>query len=233
MNIVCLTSNAYRGCLEPFAYYWNRFAGEDRPVLIAHYEVEPPPLPRNFNTYCLGEQRRYTWSGGLRKLLTVLDEELVLLLLEDYFLTESVDWEMVERLEHLLLERPDVAKIDLSNDRLKVGHHADADHDDLIVSDWDAPFQMSMQAALWRSDFLYRWLDPTENAWQAEKRGTKRLLQARQNGECVDLILGCRVPPLSYANAVGGEGNFPGVITTKYMPTWMRDECVVKGWVHG
>lgn len=233
MNIVCLTSNGYVNCVEPFAYYWNRFAGTERGVVVAGYDVLPMNLPANFEAVSIGSQADYTWSAGLRKLLTLLGDDLVLLMLEDYFLTALVAWHKIRQIEKMMLAERKIAKFDLSDDRLKVPHRDFDGVQGVIVSTSDAPFQMSFQAAVWRAGWLHNWLDPAWNAWEAEKLGTKRVIQARRSRSCDELICGCATPPLQYANAVGGAGGKPGVIERKHMPDWMWHECVAKGWARG
>lgn len=228
MKIVCLTSNAYHNVLVPFAHYWNRFGF--RQVTVACYDAPLPDLPDNFEVLRIGNQADYTWSSGLKRALTLVDDAHVMLLLEDYFLTAPADWFVIGLAAGALQNNRNIAKFDLSDDRMKYGHHPDGSALGVILSDWDAPFQTSLQAAIWRTDFLYRWLDDSENAWQFEKDGTRRIINARRRGICTDIIAGFREPPLVYANAVGGAGGKPGVIERKHMPEWMFDECVAKGW---
>lgn len=233
MRIVCLTSNGYINCIEPFAYYWNRFAGTLRRVTVACYDVQPQNLPDNFDVLSIGEQADYSWSTGLAKLLTMIDDEVVLLMLEDYFLTFPLGWGVVEDL-YRLFDYSYVVKVDLSDDRFKAAHiERGIYHTSQMIEPCpEAPYQASLQAALWRTKFLYSLLEPAENAWQFEKRATKRIQKMQQQGQHLQ-ILGTALPPLVYANAVGGAGGKPGVIEAKHMPDWMWQECVAKGWAHG
>jgi hypothetical protein len=222
MRVIVLTSNHYVHCLPPFAYLFNKFWGKDQAVKVVRYDVRPPKLPDNFTNFAVGIQDKYSWSDGLIKYLTYHNNELVLLMLEDYFISSPAGKAMVKELWELMQHQPEIAKIDLSNDRLKVGHTDFNDY--LIKSDDDAPFQTSVQAAIWRKGFLLRFLKTAESAWQFEKRGTKRVIKARQDGNFDGLILGCKQPPLSYINAVGGEGNNPGAWDLKKFPVWMVGE---------
>lgn len=228
LEVVVLTSNNYLHCLPPFAYLFNKFWSINQPVKVVRYEVRPRNLPGNFSSFAIGNQADYTWSSGLKKYLQHHNGELVLLMLEDYFLDSSVHQENVKAAWKLMTHHPGIAKIDLTNDRLKVAH---SDHDDtFIVSASDAPFQTSLQAAIWRKEFLLKFLDPTENPWQFERRGTKRVITAREKGE-EGLILGFKRPPMSYVNAIGGEGNNPGAWDTKKIPQWTMNELRGRGLV--
>lgn len=230
MRIVCLTSNGYINCIEPFAYYWNKFAGTLRQVTVVCYDILPEGLPDNFHVVSVGKQANHTWSTGLEKFLDSIKDDTILLMLDDYFLTSKLDWHRVEELHRLFLYS-NVVKIDLTDDRLKVPFidHGIYGSSEIIESTIDAPFQTSVQAALWRVNFLVTSLARAENAWQYEKNGTERVREARKygfNGQ----ILGAKQSSLYYANAVGGEGHKPGVIEAKHMPPWMFEECVAKGW---
>lgn len=226
MEVIVLTSNEYLHCLHPFAYLFNKFWGAAQPVKVVRYEHRPRGLSGNFSNFSIGIQANYTWSSGLIKYLQHHNEPLVLLMLEDYFIDKSVDTNAVEQLWQLMRNQPEIAKIDLSNDRLKVSYSDFNDY--LVKSDDDTLFQTSLQAAIWRKDFLLQFLDPREDSWQFEKRGTKRVINARQSGKFDGVILGCKEPPLSYVNAKGGEGNHPHLWDFKKIPEWMVKELAEK-----
>ena len=160
MKIVCLTSNGYVNCIEPFAHYWNRFAGSDRRVTVVGYDVAPAALPDNFDWLSLGRQADFTWSSGLLKALDLVHDDVVMLLLEDYFLSERVDWPLIDECADLMRWRTEILKIDLSDDRLKHPYrlHRPLNNGRLIENADDAPFQTSVQAALWKTELLRRFL---------------------------------------------------------------------------
>jgi hypothetical protein len=226
---VVLTSNNYLRCLPPFAYLFNQFWGKEQAVKVVRYEIRPHNLPANFTNYAIGKQEDYTWSSGLIKYLKDHEGELILLMLEDYFLDGRVNIDEVKRAWDCITHFPEVAKIDLTNDRLKVPHSRWDDR--FIQSAPDAPFQTSLQAAIWRKDFLLRFLDPDENPWQFERRGTKRVITAREAGTFDGLILGFKQPPMSYVNAVGGEGQNSDKWDRKKFPSWMWSELEGRGLV--
>jgi len=229
LEVVVLTSNNYLCCLPPFAYLFNQFWGKEQPVKVVRYEIRPHNLPANFANYAIGKQADYSWSSGLIKYLKDHEGDLILLMLEDYFLDGRVNVDEVKRAWDCITHFPEVAKIDLTNDRLKVPHSRWDDR--FIQSAPDAPFQASLQAAIWRKDFLLRFLDPKEDAWQFEKLGTKRVIAAREAGKFDGLILGFKQPPMSYINAVGGEGGNSDKWDRKKFPSWMWSELAGRGLV--
>jgi hypothetical protein len=215
LEVTVLTSNDYLRCLPPFAYLFNKFWSNQQPVKVVRYEIRPNNLPANFSNYAIGQQSDYTWSSGLIKYLQYHNGELILLMLEDYFIDSRVNVELIQKAWDRMQKSASILKIDLTNDRLKAPHLPVSELNSfanlgVIKSTPDAPFQTSLQAAIWRKDFLLKFLNPKENPWQFEKTGTKRVIRAREAGEFDGLILGFKNPPLSYVNAVGGEGQNPG-----------------------
>lgn len=227
MKIVVLTSNKYLHCLPPLAYLFNRFWQGEPEVTVVRYDAKPPALPANFRNFAIGKQDEYDWSSGLRYFLERMEDDLVLLMLEDYFLCRDAQVNVIAWLADYMTVNPSIVKIDLTNDRLKVPHH-EWDVAGMIRSDDKALFQTSLQAAIWRRDFLLSALQDGENPWQFEKKGTKRLIARRERG-FDGVILGMKTPPLEYVNAIGGEGNMPQVWAVQRMPKWMRDELNAKG----
>lgn len=219
LEVVVLSSNKYVHCLPAFAYLFNRFWDPGQAVKVVRYDVRPAKLPGNFSNFAVGVQEDYTWSQGLLKYLAYHPGDLILLMLEDYFIDKSVDVETVHKAWEYMTGHTGIAKIDLTDDRLKVEH--DAFDNELIVSADRALFQTSLQAAIWRKDYLQRFLHPDETPWQFERRGSKRVIAARRTGAFDGQILGFRKPPLSYVNAKGGEGTMPGEWDFKKIPAWM------------
>lgn len=229
MKTIVLTSNEYLNIIPGFAYLFNKFyPGQE--VTVVRYEDRPYGLPDNFKNYAIGQQSNYSWSGGLKRYLTDIEDEFVLLMLEDYYLDKDVDLGTLTGCKNLMIHRPEIVKIDLTDDRLKVAHsksnYALKDKPDSVVleyfiqSDINAPFLASVQAAIWRKDFLMSILNTKDNPWQFEKNPRTKAYLKKHNG----VILGCVNPPMSYINAVGGEGNKPGQYDLKKLPEWMIEE---------
>jgi hypothetical protein len=221
MQIVVLTSNDYLRCLPPFAHLFNKFWGENQSVTVVRYDIRPPKLPVNFNNVAIGKQQDYTWSSGLISYLNYADD-LIILMLEDYFIDKPVKVDKIKAAYKMMKQNETIVKFDLTEDRLKFPHIQIGNG--LIKSNQDAQFLTSTQAAIWQKDFLLSCLHPSENAWQFEKKGTKRLIESGFD----KLILGYQDAPLSYINAVSGEGSKAGQFDFKRMPKWMIDELGAK-----
>jgi hypothetical protein len=233
LDILVLTSNKYAHVCLPFAHHFNRAWGQI-PATVMRYDVRPPKLPPNFNNRAMGNQSDFSWSSGLRSYVQqFVPGDLVLLLLEDYYFTQPVNVALITQLWNWMLENPTFAKLDLSGDRLKTPYimAGEAFGVQIIESAPEANYQASLQAAIWRKDFLLDTLVNGETPWEFEKRGTRRIMAAREAGKFAGRILGTSPALLHYVNAVGGEGRSPGIYDTRKMPREMIDEMRGYGWL--
>lgn len=220
MRLTVLTSNKYVHMLPAFAYCLNKHWRPNPGVVVVRYDVRPPKLPSNFMQYAIGEQAKYTWSGGLMRYLSSCGTDVMLLVLEDYLLCEDVNVEAVADLWERLAEDRNIVKVDLSGDLASRGAFPVGDN--LCVATEVTPYTASLQAALWRREALLDVLDATENPWQFEKHATGRI-----KGR----VLGTVEPVLRYVNGVGGEGNNPGTWDRRKFPAALWAELSERGMV--
>ena len=117
------TSNKYVNLLNPFSYLFNKYVSPRLTVDVMRFDVRPPKLPANFQNKSIGDQTKYSWTSGLAAYLKLPDvPRHFILLLEDYWISDYVDLQKVEALFKYAQAHPEVVKIDLSGDRMKVGH---------------------------------------------------------------------------------------------------------------
>jgi hypothetical protein len=225
VRVVCATSNRYVHLLPAFARCVERFWPTGPPVAILHYDISPPAgLSPRFAPFCGGVQSATRWSAGLRRWLSTVPDDgaPVLLLLDDYWLCAPVDAARLAELE-VWMVAAGVDKLDLSGDRLRFPHDPHPARPDLVVALADPwlyrpaegfktrLFLASIQAALWRVDFLRGLLRDDESAWEMEANGTARLVGARRGS-----IVGVREPVLRYANAT--KAGKPQLLRADHIP---------------
>ena len=219
LHTVCLTSNKYIGLVPGFCYLYLKTIGEGVPCTVVRYDEKPAKQAPVFAQFAIGMQSDYTWSEGLLRYLDYYNDDLILLMLEDYWMT-GADIAGLRAAWKWMQEHGEIDKLDLSGDRMKFAHEATSEKIgdyELVKASKDAQFLTSLQAAIWRVDFLRSALEPTENPWQFEKKGSKRVA-----GKCV--VMGTNPPMLQYVNACGGEGNKPGEVDHKKVPASMFNE---------
>lgn len=230
MNLYVMVSNKYIHCLPPFGYLFAKYWGTSQPVTVVGYEARPTKiLPRNFHFVSIGKQETHTFSSGLMTFFSRVRDDYFMLMLEDYFLDFPVRRATIDQCEQVMLDNPDVVKIDLTDDRQRFEHEetdvGKAYGIRFIQSTPGAAYQGSLQAAIWRRDFLLQFLNPKEDAWMMEKNFTRRCITARRDG-FAGKILGMKQHPVHYVNAKGGEGTMPDMWARKRFPDWMWKELV-------
>lgn len=178
MKAICLTSDHGNWLLPGFLHQWRKYA----PHPITIYGFTNPGLD---NFVSIGPFRDYPkerWSDGLIKVLDSVDDEIILFMLEDYWLMRQVNYRALQFAEAMMRADPSIARFDVTNDRsqagpgdtrsrLELGSAGDVDVFESFVVD----YRCSYQAALWRVELLRSILVPGETPWQSELNGCGRM----------------------------------------------------------
>jgi hypothetical protein len=200
MRVIVTTCDTYLHALRPFAWLFNRYWGDDTEVIVGGFSTPDFELPSNFTFHSIGKQEDYPvdkWSDAVIKLLHEIEDEVVCLMLEDYWLARPVNRQAVRMLHDYMIQFKNVLKMDLGTDRLYAAGATDYGHCgyiDLIHSDPGSQYHCSLMGGLWRRDLLLRFLIPGETPWQVELEGTPRVRAAA--GEV--LVLGTRQAPVRH-----------------------------------
>lgn len=195
--VVVMVSDPFLHLLKPFGYLFNIYWSEQQPVIVAGYTPPSFSLPPNFRWYRIDNfpYPKEMYSNGMLKFLMNFDEDHFVLLLEDYFLTRTVDHRGVETLAEYCRRHPGVLRCDLTTDRLYNGGMVDEyeswGHYDIIESPYKSAYQMSFQAAIWNRKLLTRLIEPGKTPWEMEIH-----TQPPENMR----VIGTRQAPVRYAN---------------------------------
>jgi len=195
VKVVVYTCTEYANILPGFAYLFNVYYSSLQPV--AYAGCSRLDLPQNFEWYKVESRIASRWSDGLIEFLNMLDDEIILWMLEDYYICRTVDNSLIDSLADLMSMHNDILKIDLTGDRLHSGAARDVGYwgrADLITTPWETPYQFSTQSALWNRKHLLSMLRPEMSPWDFE-------LQDRKPEHL--RVCGTRQWPLRYVNAVG------------------------------
>lgn len=203
--VYTFTCDKYLPYMRGFAYLFNVYWSTLQPVTVVGYKEPDFTLPPNFTFYSAGEDGgQDTWSDGAIKFLREQNDELAVILLDDYWLCRTVDHTGVATLADYVHEHPNVLRMDLTTDRLYNGHMFEVEaygHYDILETPAGAEYQMSTQAGIWRLKLLRDLLVPGKSPWKVETQTSPpesmRVLGTRQN-------------PVSYANVFlqGNPGDF-------------------------
>ncbi len=194
-------------CLRPFFYMQQKYA----PWMRGYVAGFSPPqfdIPNDWQFVSLGKFRDYPinkWSNAVRNLIgnTGFTEERFILMLEDYFILRRVDESVIRQLGHYMQTHSDIAKIDLTTDRLYASDMRDYEacgQLDLIIDNPSSAYNTSVLAAIWdKYDFLNLLVDD-ETPWQFELEGSNRWKEyAFTNNK---KILGTRQFPIRHTVAI-------------------------------
>jgi hypothetical protein len=218
-RVIVTTSDKYLPVLRLFVHQYHKYWNPHAPVLIAGYAQPEFDLPEYMSFVSLGEQKDYPfpkWSNALIALLRDIEDEVIVLMLDDYLLARPVDTRNVQILADYARQFGYVLKIDLCADRL-YAYGADLNygtvgHIDLIKSMPGSPYHMSLWPGIWRRDNLLRVLVPNESPHDIELIGTTRLSHIQDL-----LVLGTRNMPLQIALGLRG-GNSTNLNTSELQP---------------
>ena len=205
-TVYVVTSDKYLPALRPFAYLLNKHWKPNPTVVVGGFTVPEFSLPRNFVFHSIGRFADYPvnkWSDALARFIIEMPNEVFVLMLEDYWVTRDVDTTAVRMLYDYMMQFEYVARLDLTGDRQFAGGATDygkCGDIDLVYSDPDSPYHMSLMTALWRRNHLLKVLLPGETPWQIELDGTGRLAALRKDV----IVLGTKSWPVRHTLALRG-----------------------------
>ena len=113
------------------------------------------------------------WSAALIDGLQKVEEPYVLYLQEDYFLNASVRADVINRFVEIMMQDK-LPHIRLERDHGIPSPGSHPRHSDLCILPHEAGYYFCLQAGLWEREALLACLRPGEDAWTAERRGTRR-----------------------------------------------------------
>ena len=198
-------SDRYLWTLKPFAYLFNIYWSSLQPVIVAGYSRPNFRLPDNFQFFQIAPNNypAENWSDGMIRFLKAQQDQHFVFLLCDYWLCRTVDVRGVQTCYEYIKHRPNVLRLDLTDDRQYAGGMIDIDmwgSYDIIETPPGTPYQMSTQAGIWNRELMLSLLNPKTSAWDVEIQ--------TQPPEPIR-VLGTRQKPIRDANAIHkGEIDF-------------------------
>jgi len=152
-RIVIPTSNRYARPLRQALALLRRYWPDHPPVDVVHHEQAPEDP--NVHTFFAGPQAEVSWTEAMaRYLAEANDNELVLLLLDDYGLCQPVDTMRVADARSLMYEDLSVGAFFLTWMMLPSAESYPTRKDIIIWPPWS--YSVHTQAGLWRRSSLLR-----------------------------------------------------------------------------
>jgi hypothetical protein len=204
-----MTSDHQSHTLRGFFYQWEKYTySQQFDVVKCGFRSQDTSL---HEFYSIGNQDDYPinkWSDALIKVLNEVAEDIFILMFDDFWLTRQVDINALDMIYGYMQQFENVIKFDLATERLFAeggGKHLYGNQTyntlgylDLIKSNHQSAYHMSLWGGMWRRDLLKQILVPGETAQQVELNGTQRLAQYGDEM----LVLGTRQAPMMHANVI-------------------------------
>lgn len=200
MQVVIYSSDKTSWALRPFAHLFNLYWSRDQRVAV--FGNTPPDfaLPSNFTFKSVGPFKpAQQWSNDLIEVLHSINDDVICMMMDDYWLNRQVNAQAVLWCYEYMLQNPNVIRFDMTTDRLYatgIQPHGAIGYLDVIKSDPQSPYNLSLQAGLWRRELLLEMLMPNETPWEVEEKGTHRLMYTNYE------VLGTKQSPIHYTIAV-------------------------------
>ncbi len=170
LAILICSCDSYEDVWSPFFYFFHKYWADcPWPVYLMtnHKEYADPSV----STIATGEDK--DWSTGFLRAVERMNSRHVLIIMEDYFLLDKPNQAFLEqavpfmrkhRLSYLRLfprPAPDDSLGELANTAIgRISKHAD--------------YRVSLQAAIWDTDYIKRLVRVGESAWEMEINGSQR-----------------------------------------------------------
>lgn len=211
MKTVILTSDSHSWLLKGFFHQWEKYnGGYGREYNRSPFDMEvagftnPGCIPPDVMFCSIGNMGNYPvgrWSDALISYLEHTPDELILILLEDYWMIRPINVRGIFDAFDYMATYPNTLRFDVAADRMfnktakYIGHHGTLD-----ICSAKNDYSLSFQASVYRRELLLKFLEPSESPWMTEINGT-----ARVNESTYDVV-GSYQWPMNYAIVVN-KGN--------------------------
>jgi hypothetical protein len=190
LPVLVVSCDRYADVWRPFfELFWRRWPECPGPVYLG----------TNFLTYddprvqTIRVGQDVTWASSVATMLDEIRADYVIVMLEDFLLTETVDTAQIERLADIAVSQH-LGCLRLYS--IYPPEHAAARHPELGVFLPGDSWRITAQAAIWRVATLRRLLVPGFSAWDFE------LLGSQMSDFMPDPIWGVMTPALVYDHGV-------------------------------
>ena len=186
MRIAVLTSDTHSWLLRGFYRQWLKY-GVSHDLLLEEdpFELEvvgftkPADLPEQLPFYSVGSFTNYPvnrWSDALIDYLETCQEDLITILLEDYWLLRAMNRQAVLDAYSYMIKHPEAIRFDLAADRMfsRQAEYVEP-FASLDICEAKGDYSLSFQASIFRRKLLLELLRPSETPWQTELSGSTRL----------------------------------------------------------
>jgi hypothetical protein len=160
--------------LKHFEWLADRYIPEWKDIVVLGYKVFPA-LSERFKTVSIGEVQT-TWARDYYNYFKSIDDEFVFMCMDDMLPASEIDWEVLNTTMGIMLLDETIGRYELGT-----GHSWHGMVNEIYADiDWsvyeygaDSQYMISCMPAIWRREYLLKYLNHDWNMWQFELDGSK------------------------------------------------------------
>lgn len=182
LAVLITSCDAYEDVWDPFFMLLDRY-WTDIPYRV-YLNTETKQYNKRFNhfqveTLTLSDisvSKNISWSQRMKLALERIDEEYVFILIEDFFLRERVQTELIEKIISMMDSDQQMGSVQLFGTRINCDNQRqNIQSSTLDIFKIEKGFaKVVFVPTIWRKKTLLKWLRPHESIWAFESCGSKR-----------------------------------------------------------
>jgi len=173
--------------LKLYSFLFQKFWGDEQKVVIMGFSKPNFELPENFSFVSLAGKQEggsKNWTRYIHDYIASLDEDYLTFSLEDFFAIEKPNKKMLADLFGFMKKNPNIGRADITwdsfinvfdkNNRAKKMYKqvGSLDGSKIIEIPKSAPYRISTQPAIWKREYILKFLDNNWSPWDFEVIGT-------------------------------------------------------------
>ena len=188
--ILIHSCDAYSDCWDPFFKLMKKhWADNTAPIYLntehLDYSYEGVPVIPTIAYKQQPKGKNLSWSERVAHGLSMIEEDYVLYLQEDYFFHSKVRTDYINHFAQLMQNNSDIDCIHLTLEAV-LPEDKPAPYEGLKPVKAKQRYRLSLQAALWKKSVLMECLRPYESIWNFEEFGSIRAGILNHNFYVVD-----------------------------------------------
>ena len=176
--------------LKIYAFLFDKFWGKEQEVVVMGFAKPDFVLPGNFSFISLAKKQEggaKRWTRYIHDYLVTLEDEFIIFSLEDFFPTCSPNLSLMNKIFEIMQKNNNIGRADLTWDSFinvfdknnKSAHQGGYrllekfEGTNVLSIPKNAPYRISTQPAIWRRDYLLKFLDNDWSPWDFEVVGSQ------------------------------------------------------------
>lgn len=171
LTIVISSCDDYSDIWSPFFTLLKRYWDPIEYPIVFNTETKKATA-NGLNIRTINSDKDWSWSKRLRNVISQIDSQYVLLILDDFFLYDNVEGQKIEHCVSWMSRDRRIANITFF--KTGIDGIAKKSHPGFALKRRKSLYKVNAVAGIWRKSKLLKYLKDDENAWQFEQNGTER-----------------------------------------------------------